>query len=530
MSSVPRRVSRRALRLVLFGRNDAGKSSLLGALMQAAQTQPQLLDGQLTDLSNGLTELQRNLYDHGPADTQQEIVLYPIRLHAEAGGKNARPIDAVLIDCDGQAVTHLLETRELLGDNQAASGLSEAIMSADAVIVVVDAAGPPAQVDDDFAQFERFLDLLEHSRGREVHVSGQPMLLALTKCDLLVHAGEDKLTVADWLNRIDDRKRRVAERFKDFLARAWRHDASPFGQVHLQAVRGTAIKRPALADSPARPHEPYGVAELFRDGLAEAQAYRSRQRRSNRSLFRTVAAGVGVTVLMFGLLGGLVALAMTHHEPGPLEQEVDRYLADDPSYARVPQQIADLKEWSSDPVFASLPAARQNAIHQRLDELKAYEDYESKLNAITDPLQAHSATELADIASRLKQLTISEPYAEKWRNTEAHQTQVSWEEDAEAMRRAASEARDWYLRLAKDGKQVLDNAAASDLPGRARQVLERADQPPLPINHPTKPLPGAKRATYGNVLAMQSVADARSQWDEVKKRLEPVANVGNGGG
>src|SRR5579864_9200793 len=52
-----------AVRIVLFGMPDAGKSSLLGALAQAAQTQEHLLNGHLTDLSQGLAELQRRLYD-----------------------------------------------------------------------------------------------------------------------------------------------------------------------------------------------------------------------------------------------------------------------------------------------------------------------------------------------------------------------------------------------------------------------------------------------------------------------------------
>src|SRR5579872_5060628 len=52
---------RSALRVVLFGMPDAGKSSLLGALGQAAQTQEHVLNGHLTDLSRGLADMQRRL-------------------------------------------------------------------------------------------------------------------------------------------------------------------------------------------------------------------------------------------------------------------------------------------------------------------------------------------------------------------------------------------------------------------------------------------------------------------------------------
>src|SRR6478672_11561869 len=67
-----------ALRIVLFGMPDAGKSSLLGALAQAAQTQERALGGRLSDLSNGLAELQHRLYDERPRETLQEIVPYPV--------------------------------------------------------------------------------------------------------------------------------------------------------------------------------------------------------------------------------------------------------------------------------------------------------------------------------------------------------------------------------------------------------------------------------------------------------------------
>jgi len=49
------------LSIVLFGMPAAGKSSLLGALGQAAQAQEHLLNGRLTDVSHGLDELRRRV-------------------------------------------------------------------------------------------------------------------------------------------------------------------------------------------------------------------------------------------------------------------------------------------------------------------------------------------------------------------------------------------------------------------------------------------------------------------------------------
>src|SRR5262245_16646505 len=93
-----------AVRLVLFGMPDAGKSSLLGALSQAAHTQGRALHGHLTDLSHGLGELRNRLYEDRQVETQQEIVPYPVRFapYGSAG------YPAVLYDCDGRAANDFL--------------------------------------------------------------------------------------------------------------------------------------------------------------------------------------------------------------------------------------------------------------------------------------------------------------------------------------------------------------------------------------------------------------------------------------
>src|SRR5438270_10973435 len=99
-----------ALRVVLFGMPDAGKSSLLGALGQAAQTQEHLLNGHLTDLSQGLAELQRRLYENQPRETLEEIVPYPVAFEpfAPQGQKTAERVEAVFVDCDGRVANELL--------------------------------------------------------------------------------------------------------------------------------------------------------------------------------------------------------------------------------------------------------------------------------------------------------------------------------------------------------------------------------------------------------------------------------------
>src|SRR5437867_13364665 len=88
-------VAREALRLVLFGMPAAGKSSLLGALAQAAQTQEHILNGRLVDRSQGLIELQRRLYEEQPRETLEEVAPYPISLEPLAERNRSAAADSL---------------------------------------------------------------------------------------------------------------------------------------------------------------------------------------------------------------------------------------------------------------------------------------------------------------------------------------------------------------------------------------------------------------------------------------------------
>src|SRR5437879_1281605 len=90
-----------ALRIVLFGMAHAGKSSLLGALLQSTQTQEHLLNGHLTDLGGGLAELHHQVYDDRPSETLEEVVPYAVAFEPFATHGTAERTEAVLVDCDG---------------------------------------------------------------------------------------------------------------------------------------------------------------------------------------------------------------------------------------------------------------------------------------------------------------------------------------------------------------------------------------------------------------------------------------------
>src|SRR5580704_16496063 len=92
----------RALRVVLFGMPDAGKSSLLGALVQATHWQERVLRGKVVDLTNGLAELWRRVYEERQRETREEIVPYPIVFEPYPGDSQATPVlHVMLYVCDG---------------------------------------------------------------------------------------------------------------------------------------------------------------------------------------------------------------------------------------------------------------------------------------------------------------------------------------------------------------------------------------------------------------------------------------------
>src|SRR5262249_27867990 len=77
------------LRIVLFGPPAAAKTSLLGALSQAGQTQEQLREGKLVESAPRLARLRERLYEQQPTRTVEEVVSYDAILEPLADGAQA---------------------------------------------------------------------------------------------------------------------------------------------------------------------------------------------------------------------------------------------------------------------------------------------------------------------------------------------------------------------------------------------------------------------------------------------------------
>jgi hypothetical protein len=517
-----------ALRLVLFGLPGAGKSSLLGALGQAAQVQPALLNGQLTDLSHGLQDLRQRLYETGPRRTEEEIAPYPVEVRPLSGTGAARA--AVLIDCDGAVANDLLERRRELDEKSPEGTLARAILKADALILLVDASAPEERINKVFEQFKHFLHLLEEGRGMRIEVGGLPVFVVLTKCDLLA---EPRDSVMDWMELIEQRKRELDEHFRAFLARDTTPDGSiPFGRIALN-LWATAVKRPPLGKTPARPREPFGVAELFRQSLDKAEAYEERRSQASRRLMWTAGTAAGLATLMLSLTVGL-AVYNQEKPRSELEIKIESFrFGDSPTAAerlsipasRLRYQLEQqLRKFQSEPGFDDLPAEQRDYVQNRIDEIERYLDYLDKIRQARSPADVTSEAKLTVLEDELRGPLKPR---DEWAGTEADKLYQAKLRGVETLHKVGKELREWYRDSAEQAQNLLafDDNRRPD-PEWYREVKPLLDPARRPPYTGAEFLNDARTLRVDTVLNFPSVLKERLLWEQKKPQLERIRNIG----
>ena len=368
------------VRLVLFGMPDSGKTSLLGALVQAAHSQQQALKGKVNDLSNGLAELWRRVYDDRQLETRDEIVSYPIVFDPTDGSPR---IEALVYDCDGRIANEYLALQKSLGKNAPLSHLAKAVLEADALLLLIDASAANDQVETDFREFSRFLDELITHRGQERAVGCLPIHLVLTKCDLLAR---EPIPREEWERRVGIRRKQVRDRFADYF----QNGSAGFGSIDVH-LNQTAVRRPALKGMEARPRDPFGVAELFRDCLRSARRFHQREARADRYLRWTVGiAVVFITIALLGAVFLLLGLGMSHQPPSLIDRvarfaESEKPLPDRLADSRLTFRTKELTEFRHHADFEKLPDDKKTFVRERFEEVETYRKIRERVGQLGKP-------------------------------------------------------------------------------------------------------------------------------------------------
>ncbi len=513
----------RALRVVLFGMPDAGKSSLLGALVQATHWQDRVLGGRLIDLTNGLAELWRRVYEERQRETREEIVPYPIVFEPYPGDPQATPpLHVMLFDCDGRIANELLSQRQSLQSNANSGKLAKAILEADALILAIDASAASEQLETDFREFVRFLRILETQRGHQRAVGGLPAFLALTKCDRLVKEPIPKL---EWAKRISERQKQVKERFADYLE----GNAEPaprlatFGSLELRAFP-TAVKWPALTDSPDQ-RAPLGVAELFHDCLRSAYTFRRRCDSANSRLRFILAAAAGffgiAALFVFLLLrtGGPVAIPLVLTEKVAQFEEREKPLPGRLADNLLQRRANELTELRDHRDFDKLPDDKRNFVRDRLDELQSYLNLREQVAQVSAPEKARNLTELHEIQVRLEnQAAIPEKRQQDWEKSPppAVIERSRLLKDCQALRDGVDELKTFYAALKnKANDRLFDTDFIGKWEDQVAAIFGNESNPPFRRTEGIK----------GNAYEFEEVAAAEKEWLATRQKLRNVRDM-----
>jgi GTPase SAR1 family protein len=516
-----------ALRIVLFGMPDAGKSSLLGAFARASQTHKDLIQSKFIDTTHGLAELQRRLYEDRPRETLEEVVPYLVKIEpwTAKDGTLIANVETVLVDCDGRAANALLEHSNGLEGNLSKRRIAQAILGADALVLVIDAAAEQNRLKINFDEFVRFLKNLQVARGRRTEIGGLPVFLVLTKCDLLARADD---TTAMWLKRIEEHKRTVRQRFEEFLSQQALRDQTLFGKIDLH-VWATAVKRPALRDAPARPKEPYGVAELFQQAIESARSFRERGLQAIRRLGWLVG-GLAFVVCLMSILAFFFLSARAETELGQFQKELRSLLSsrgDSPAqrlHEPLGKSIEELRAFRDHPLFAKISPELQKETLDQLREAEAFNKLLQEFQAAAKsqhlreaPRFAQNESELNDFRTVLEQHPVPEEYRTAWEDTELVSRQRRWRDEIEIMESEVKAAVKAFGEL-----QQLD----LKLKDRKKYTGEELDQLLEELKLKDKNLPYRidnhtnirnSRVTYSNVAQFEPVGVLLARYEKIRQ-------------
>src|SRR5579872_6880480 len=145
--------------VLLFGHSGAGKSALLGALLQAGEMQGETLLGELLEPSGRLASIRDAIYGGKELEkTHTELTSYTVRLRPWRVGTRvvSEPVAIVLHDCSGKAAESLIRHPDSLRDPETRAPVARAVIEADAILLLVNASADDKELSIAFAEFHAF--------------------------------------------------------------------------------------------------------------------------------------------------------------------------------------------------------------------------------------------------------------------------------------------------------------------------------------------------------------------------------------
>ncbi len=501
-------------RLILFGPAGAGKSALLGALAQAASSAPPALKGTLVEKSGQLEQLQRSTYQ-GKLPSTSELEAYDIRLDGDSAAA------ATLLDCSGTQAGELLKAEQPFAEPHP---MQRPILDADAVLLIVNAAQPSKQLNEQFQQFGNWLNQFHETRGRRVDVGTLPVYLVLTHCDQLAKA-DDTFTM--WMQRIEEGKRKIHERFRKYI----KDQGTGFGSLDLR-IWATSIKRPQLSDRPAKSAEPYGVAELFRESLDAAADFQHRRYTSARRLQNITVGLTGALTML--LLTVTFLLAYQPDKSGAiLDDKAQRVLpkSDKPavriggSMKKLDEKRKALADIRKDPAWSRLPKQSQEAVMKYGQEIEDYFQLKEDSEAVVK-LPMHALKSEKDFEDQEKLVTAFK-LKEDWDQTPLGKYVRECQKQYDLVRKEEKKEVDWLTAqkklaegLSDEGIPLLKVADAKQAEAWYKKYLELRV---VRRQSSTEMIPGVTGVTYELLGRFKKVQDARKTWDSY--RIETFDNM-----
>jgi hypothetical protein len=324
-----------------------------------------------------------------------------------------------------------------------------------------------------------------------------------------------------WEARIEERKREVMERFKQFLTGAGvRNGEFRFGSIDLE-VRSTAVRRPALTDVPPNPREPLGVAELFQTAFEEAINFRARQARSRKRLLVTVG-GAGGFLAALAAAGALLLINPERPVRYSLEDRVEAARSTEgPTAATRLGSNLDrrVKEWAeihSHPEFPELSGDAQSVVRSRLEEGRAYQTFRDSLHTITPPTGTHSLSELDQVEERLRKHLPPAPYADEWMPTEAVQQREQLLKEAAAVRATVGKLTQYYFTLENRATRLpRATALSAEWLQEANELVPNEQLIPRPKTEPH----------LAAAMEFEDVKIAAADWQKSRDRLRMLFEI-----